>query len=188
MTQGNGGTCNLTLNAWDVGFQRHRRILSFCWMAMRYETSYTVLVPVWSMRSTDITCLQMTSFWYANRYYPDTIYNWGRVCKEVSRAGTSNYILQTLWGVTTCTCSWYLLNSHLYSNVLAMGYGVTYANSVSLDETLCIMTTDRGRKWTQWTKSSPILQGMIKPRNTVICRICCLEWFRMVGEMYLKFW
>ena len=33
---------------------------------------------------------------------------WG-VLYQVSRAGTSNYILQILWGVITCPCPWYLL-------------------------------------------------------------------------------
>ena len=31
---------------------------------------------------------------------------------QVSRAGTSNYIPQYLWGVITCPCPWYLLPAH----------------------------------------------------------------------------
>ena len=35
---------------------------------------------------------------------------WGVLCqKQVSRAGTSNYIPQILWDVITCPCPWYLL-------------------------------------------------------------------------------
>ena len=35
------------------------------------------------------------------------------VCqKQVSRAGTSNYIPQILWDVITCPCLWYLLLTH----------------------------------------------------------------------------
>ena len=39
--------------------------------------------------------------------------NWGVLCqKQVSRAGTSNYIPQILWDVVTCSCPWYLLLGH----------------------------------------------------------------------------
>ena len=35
---------------------------------------------------------------------------WGLLCqKRISRAGTSNYTPQHLWGVITCPCPWYLL-------------------------------------------------------------------------------
>ena len=38
---------------------------------------------------------------------------WRLVCqKQVSRAGTSNYIPQHLWDVITCLCPWYLLLEH----------------------------------------------------------------------------
>ena len=38
---------------------------------------------------------------------------WGLVCqRQVSRAGTSNYIPQILWDVITCPCPWYLLLTH----------------------------------------------------------------------------
>ena len=37
------------------------------------------------------------------------MYIWWRVCqKQVSRAGTGNYIPQILWGVITWSCLWYL--------------------------------------------------------------------------------
>ena len=32
--------------------------------------------------------------------------------KQVSRAGTSNYIPQYLWDIITCPCPWYLLLAH----------------------------------------------------------------------------
>ena len=38
---------------------------------------------------------------------------WGPVCqKQVSRAGSSNYIPQILWDVITCPYPWYLLLAH----------------------------------------------------------------------------
>ena len=40
--------------------------------------------------------------------------NSGVLCqKQVSMAGTSNYILQILWDVITCPCPWYLLLEQL---------------------------------------------------------------------------
>ena len=37
----------------------------------------------------------------------------GLVCrKQISRAGTSNYIPQILWDVITCPCPWYLILVH----------------------------------------------------------------------------
>ena len=39
--------------------------------------------------------------------------NYGLVCqKQVSRAGTSNYIPQYLWDVITCPCPWYFILVH----------------------------------------------------------------------------
>ena len=38
---------------------------------------------------------------------PHVLQHWYQ--KQVSRAGTSNYILQDLWDVITCRCPWYLL-------------------------------------------------------------------------------
>ena len=35
--------------------------------------------------------------------------------KQISRAGTSNNIPQTLWDVITCSCPWYLLLAQRYS-------------------------------------------------------------------------
>ena len=44
---------------------------------------------------------------------PLTPPKWGPVCpKQVSRAGTSNYIPQILWDVITCPCPWHLLLAH----------------------------------------------------------------------------
>ena len=41
---------------------------------------------------------------------------WWIVCqKQVSRAGTSNYIPQILWDVITCPCPWYLPLAHTSS-------------------------------------------------------------------------
>ena len=34
--------------------------------------------------------------------------------KQVSRAGTINYIPQVLWGGMTCPCPWYLYTSHMF--------------------------------------------------------------------------
>ena len=40
---------------------------------------------------------------------------WGLVWqKQVSRAGTSNYIPQILWDVITCPCPWYLFLTHCH--------------------------------------------------------------------------
>ena len=39
---------------------------------------------------------------------------WGLVCqKQFSKAGTSNYTPQILWGVIIWPCSWYLLLAHM---------------------------------------------------------------------------
>ena len=49
--------------------------------------------------------------------------NWGVLCqKQVSRAGTSNYIPQILWDVITCPCPWYLLLAQHSSIVLFHNY------------------------------------------------------------------
>ena len=59
-----------------------------------------------------------TKFWLVNgqQGFSDARNNmtiWGQVCqKQVSRAGTNNYIPQYLWGVITCPCPWYLLLAH----------------------------------------------------------------------------
>ena len=44
----------------------------------------------------------------------------GLLCeKQVSRAGTSNYIPQILWEVITCPCPWYLLLAQFLISFLA---------------------------------------------------------------------
>ena len=40
--------------------------------------------------------------------------------KQVSRAGTNNYIPQILWDVITCPCPWYLLLAHKSSYTLTL--------------------------------------------------------------------
>ena len=55
---------------------------------------------------------------------PSCAVTWGLVCqKQVSRAGTSNYIRQTLWDVITCPCPWYLLLAHRFSYDLLRIHG-----------------------------------------------------------------
>ena len=51
----------------------------------------------------------------ANFLWQHTI--WGLVCQLVSRAVTSNYISQVLWGVIACPCLWYLIRAHNSSYV-----------------------------------------------------------------------
>ena len=52
-----------------------------------------------------VLSLQITVHVYIYIY----MYIWWRVCqKQVSRAGTGNYIPQILWGVITWSCLWYL--------------------------------------------------------------------------------
>ena len=47
----------------------------------------------------------------------DLFPKWGLECqKEVSRAGTSNYIPQYLWDVITSPCPGYFLLAHKYTN------------------------------------------------------------------------
>ena len=47
-----------------------------------------------------------------------TSMKWGASCqKQVSRAGTSDYIPQYLWDVITCPCPWHLLQAQHSSNI-----------------------------------------------------------------------
>ena len=63
---------------------------------------------------------------------------WGVLCqKQVSRAGTINYIPQYLWDVITCPCAWYLLLAQHYISsetvwwkCMKCEYNKAYRNSV----------------------------------------------------------
>ena len=47
-----------------------------------------------------------------------SLFSWWLVYqKQVSRAGTSNYIPHYLWDVITCPCPWYMLLAHKSSTV-----------------------------------------------------------------------
>ena len=50
----------------------------------------------------------------------------GVLCqKQVSRAGTCNYIPQILWGVITCPCPWYLVPTQHSSHHVIVGHVMT---------------------------------------------------------------
>ena len=71
----------------------------------------------------------------------------GFVCqKQVSRAGTSNYIPQILWNVITYSCPWYLPLAHKSSYTvghywcsdnLTFGYKITDTKALFNKFTLC---------------------------------------------------
>ena len=54
--------------------------------------------------------------WFVNMYYNWLHFTWGFVWqKQVSGAGTSNYIPQYLWDVIICLSPWYLLQARMSS-------------------------------------------------------------------------
>ena len=63
-----------------------------------------IVISTWHNNLIQVIHFSTSGFWLAMAYI------WEHLCqKQVSRAGTSNYIPQYLWDVITCPCPWYLL-------------------------------------------------------------------------------
>ena len=79
---------------------------------------------------------------------------WGLVCeKQVSRAGTSNYILLYLWYVITCSRPWSLLMAYKSSDI-------------ALTATLGVYTTQL-LNYTRWAPSVSLLRELFSRMKTM---------------------
>ena len=90
---------------------------------LKFEMKYVLYASDWWLNSIDLSnCLtlnrQLVNH-YLNQWWPRSLMHiWGVLYqKQVSRAGTSNYIPQYLWDVITCPCPWYLLHTEHFSYV-----------------------------------------------------------------------
>ena len=73
--------------------------------------------------------------------------------KQVSWAGTSNYIPQYLWDVITCPCPWYL-RPHMYSALVHMGCRMSQTRIV-LDRCVLTVTLSWPKPWVDLLKCHP---------------------------------
>ena len=83
-------------------------------------------------------------------------HNWGVLWqKQVSRAGTINYILQTLWDVITCPCPWCFLCRNIpqslvdHFDVFTKLYIYIYQNYSPSKLTRCSIENLKPRIWYQ---------------------------------------
>ena len=102
----------------------------------------------------------------------------GVLCqKQVSRAGTSNYIPQILWDVITCPCPWYLLLVK-HSTIIAL-WNESWA---SLKAILLINTCWNTMWWYmyEYVKTRKITHQIplhyAKLTEQLSLKLCCYKW------------